>query len=105
MNKIRELRIEKGISLRKLAEDVHMSFSNLGSLERGEVQLHEDTAITFANYFDVSVDYLLGVSDEKKPIKSKYKKFFELHDCVDSLSDDQAKAILSLIKTYNQEEK
>lgn len=68
MNRLRELRKQKGLSLRELAEKVNMSYSNIASIERGEVQLNENTTRIFTEFFNVSADYLLGNSDLPKDI-------------------------------------
>ena len=77
--KLRELREEKRLSLRQVASDLNISFSNLASIERGEVKLHEETAKTFANYYGVSIDYLLGFNEETRKILigDKIKKLRE----------------------------
>jgi transcriptional regulator with XRE-family HTH domain len=64
-NRIRELRKERNMSLRDLAVELNMSFSNIATIERGESQLREDTTKLFADYFNVSSDYLLGLSDNR----------------------------------------
>ena len=64
-NRIRELREERKITLRDLAILLHMSFSNIATLERGESQLREDTVKKFAEFFDVSSDYLLGITNDR----------------------------------------
>ena len=69
MNRLRELRKSKGLSLRDLAKIVNMSYSNIASVERGEVLLKEDTAKIFASYFNVTLDYLLGNTDNPNAIR------------------------------------
>lgn len=99
-NRIRELRNEKRLSLRQLADDVNMSFSNLGSIERGEVQLREDTAKIFSKYFNVSTDYLLGLSDDRQPIEATPSTpKFALYGLEKDLTDEQKEAIINLAKT------
>ena len=68
-NRIRELRKERNMSLRDLAVELNMSFSNIATIERGESQLREDTTKLFADYFNVSSDYLLGLSDTRNSVQ------------------------------------
>ena len=59
-NKIAELRIEKGLSQRKLAELLKTSQANLSRWEQG---LNEPSIIEcwkIADYFDVSIDIVCG---------------------------------------------
>lgn len=60
MNRIRELRKQKGITASELAERLNITPKHLYDLEIGKRRLHEDALIQLAQIFDVSVDYLLG---------------------------------------------
>lgn len=51
-----------------------MSFSNIATLERGDSQLRENTARLFADFFNVSSDYLLGLSDNRNPVSTPSTK-------------------------------
>ena len=59
-NKIAELRKERGLSQRSLAQAIGTSQANLSRWEQG---LNEPSIIEcwkIADYFDVSIDYLCG---------------------------------------------
>lgn len=101
-NRIRELRKERNMSLRDLAVELNMSFSNIATIERGESQLREDTTKLFADYFNVSSDYLLGLSDQRKVIQTTYHERLdgidveilnEVQDLKDKDKDDLLKII------------
>lgn len=102
MNRLRELRKEKKISLRDLADALNMSFSNIASIERGEVQLREDTSKIFCDFFDVSSDYLLGFSDERRPLSAKEELKLRgikltVYNQLEELTEEQAKEALKYI--------
>jgi len=63
--RLRQLRKERGLSLRELSEHLDLSFSTLGYYEREERQPDLDTLDKIASFFDVRHDYLLGHSDIK----------------------------------------
>ena len=63
MIRINELRKEKSLTLRQLAKDLDISYSSLNKYEREDQQPSFGTLIKIADYFNVSVDYLLGNSD------------------------------------------
>lgn len=65
-NRIRELRKEKGLTLRELSDKMHIDNSNLSKIERGDLGITADNLIAFAKYFEVTTDYLLGVSETRK---------------------------------------
>ena len=66
MMRLKELRAKKKISQVKLAMDLNMSQNNISRYEKGEREADYDTLIAIADYFDVSVDYLLGRTDNPK---------------------------------------
>lgn len=64
--RLKELRKEKGISQLKLAIDLSTNQNTISRYETGERECDYEMLIKIADYFDVSVDYLLGRTDNKK---------------------------------------
>ena len=64
--KLRELRKQKGISQLKLAMDLNMNQNSISRYENGERQADYAALIAFADYFNVSIDYLLERTDNPK---------------------------------------
>lgn len=64
--RLRELRKSRGISQLKLAMDLSTSQNTISRYETGEREPGITELITLADYFDVSVDYLLGCTDNPK---------------------------------------
>lgn len=63
--KIRDLREDKDMTQKQIAEIINISQSNLSKYERGELDIPSDVLIRLADFHNVSVDYLLGRVDEK----------------------------------------
>ena len=61
--KLKELRIEKGLSQRKLGEILGFCNQTVSFWETGSREPDLDALIKISNYFEVSVDYLLGRED------------------------------------------
>ena len=61
--RLRELRTEKGISRKQLANDLFISERLISYWENGERECSFDMLIKIARYFNVSIDFLLGNSD------------------------------------------
>ncbi len=57
--RLKELRKSKNISQLKLAIDLNMNQNSISRYENGVREADYSTLITFADYFGVSVDYLL----------------------------------------------
>ena len=58
--RLKELRKKKKISQVKLAIDLNMNQNSISRYENMEREADYKTLILFADYFNVSVDYLLG---------------------------------------------
>lgn len=65
MERLRLLRTEKKLSLRELGEQLNLSFVTIGQYERGERQPDNNTLVKLADFFGVSLDYLLERTDDK----------------------------------------
>ena len=63
MQRLKELRIKRHISQVKLAMDLSMNQNSISRYENGEREADYKTLMAFADYFGVSVDYLLGRTD------------------------------------------
>ena len=61
--RLKSLRQKKGISQLKLAMDLNMNQNSISRYETGEREADYATLILFADYFDVSLDYLLERTD------------------------------------------
>ena len=67
--RLRELRKAQGISQLKLAMDLNTNQNTISRYETGEREPGITELITLADYFDVSVDYLLKRTDNPKRYK------------------------------------
>lgn len=61
--RLKELRLQRGMSQLRLAMELNMNQNSIGRYETGEREADYATLIKFADYFNVSVDYLLGRTD------------------------------------------
>ena len=63
--RLKDLRKMKKISQLKLALDLNMNQNTISRYENMEREADYETLIQFADYFDVSLDYLLGRTDKR----------------------------------------
>lgn len=73
MTKIKELRLARGLKQGKLAEILNISQANLSAWELGKWQPDIDSIIHIAQYFSVTTDYLLGVSNFPRGDNATYE--------------------------------
>ncbi len=64
--RLKELRNSKGISQLKLAMDINTSQNTISRYENGEREPGINELIKLADYFNVSVDYLLERTDNPR---------------------------------------
>lgn len=64
--RLREIRRKKHISQLKLALDLGMNQNSISRYETGEREADYLTLVAFADYFNVSLDYLFGRTDNPK---------------------------------------
>lgn len=103
-NRLREIRLSKELTLKKVADDIGISENGLCNYELGKREPKLKTWIKLADYFNVSVSYLQGLtgfskgkapSDEIKPsddldinyLHQRINRLKEIKD-LDQLSDE-----------------
>ena len=75
-SRIVSLREGCGLNQKELAENLHMNRSVLNRIENGTRPVRDDELTIFADYFNVSADYLLGRDASKAPALSDEQTTF-----------------------------
>ena len=103
LEKLKKLRNEKGISQQVLADIIGVSQQSINKYENHNVEPDILTLISIADYFDVSVDYLIGrfdncdvlpikLKDKEKSLVVNYRKLSECEKtCIDVLIETYIK--------------
>lgn len=68
--RIRDLREDKDLSQTKLAQTLGMSQTGYSKYETGENDIPTSILIKLAYFHNTSIDYMLGLTDEKTPYPS-----------------------------------
>lgn len=71
--RIRDLREDKDLKQREVAELLLCDQSLYSKYERGERELPLHLAVQLAEFYGVSVDYLVGLTDETAPYPRRKK--------------------------------
>ena len=66
MNRIHELRVASGISMKQAAAALEMPYTTYVNYEKGLREPSYEVLIRLANHYNVSIDYLIGHSPEKQ---------------------------------------
>lgn len=67
--RIQDLRIDADLSQKKLGEILNISQRSYSHYETGSRNIPIEMLIRLANYYDTSIDYLVGRTDNKKMSK------------------------------------
>ena len=66
--RLKELRKEMGAKQKDMAELLECTFNHYQQIEYGNVNIPSLTLEALADYFEVSTDYLLGRSDDRRTL-------------------------------------
>lgn len=64
MKRLRELRLEHNLTQKELAKNIGSTDKNIWAYEKGNATPPADVLISYAKFFNVTVDYLLGLEDD-----------------------------------------
>lgn len=65
---LKELRLEKDVTLEDVANAIGSTKSMISKYERGEHEPGLSKLRKFADYYNVSLDYLFGFTPDKQPV-------------------------------------
>lgn len=98
-NRLRDLRIEKGISQKDVAKALSISVNAISQYETNKRFPDQDVLVKLCKFYKISADYLLGLTDcHRSPNTSK-----EILSGV--ISSQQHEAIAKIIAMLNEKEK
>lgn len=98
MNRLKELREERGWSTKDAAEKIGLPYTTYRNYEVEARQLNSELLILFADFYGVTIDYLLcrdaKIVQFKPPLIQKYEKLDETAKAVvDSVMDIELKRV------------
>ncbi len=92
--RLREIRIKRGITQEKIAEHLDYSRPTYTAYESGRRRPDNDTLVKIAKFLDVSVDYLLCLTDIENP---------QDYEQIKSLAGDDPE-LLEILKRFTERE-
>ena len=98
MLRIKELREEKNISQLELAKKLNLTQQSISLYEKGDREPSIDVLKSIANFFNVSLDYLLGKSDIRNYDEDEKEFRFAFHKETEGMTDEEIKDALRFYK-------
>lgn len=74
--------MSKKVNQKEVAESIHVSSSSYSDYETNKTEPSFNILIDLANYYNVSIDYLLGNTDIKTPYFTDKKLCEYLNECI-----------------------
>jgi len=119
--RLKSLRKEKNLNQSEVAEELGIARTTYANYEQGKRFPGKENLIAIAEYFGVSIDYLLGETDEKQSADkvineiSKDEELLEFYNAIKennelkrlfkhskALSSKSIKQIVEIIKTFEE---
>ena len=102
MNRLKMLREERNLKQEDIANLLHVEIAAISKYETGRVPLKEEYIKILSSFFEVSSDYLLGLTDEKNPNENKntdkeFVAFYKGYKDLDDADKEILKATLDAI--------
>lgn len=107
-SRIKQLRQKQGVIQEILAAELGITQQMLSKYERDVTLIKVDILKKIAAYFNVTTDYLLGVSDVKRDIKGQMKvnetldAYYDLVEVYKDLDSYDQEMIWSIIQTVKK---
>lgn len=76
-NRLRELREDSDLTQTEIAQIFNMSQTGYSKYETGENDIPISILVSAALFFDTSIDYLVGLTDEKQPYARSSRQQYE----------------------------
>ena len=71
LERIKELREDRDITQKEIAKELNCSQQAYSNYELGQRDIPTDVLIKLCKFYNISADYILGLTDEIKPLESK----------------------------------
>lgn len=102
MNRLKLLREERNLKQEDIANLLHLEIAAISKYETGRVPLKEEYIKILSTFFEVSSDYLLGLSDEKENISTEPKDewLYAFNDGYNDLDDADKEVLKATFDAY-----
>lgn len=96
---LKNLREDHDLTQKQLADHLYMQLTQYRRYETGERELPLDLAISIAKFYDVSVDYIAGISDKIRQTDSSLtREEYELVKNFRKLSSQSKENLIEISK-------
>lgn len=108
MNRIRQLRLEKGLKQIELCKILGVSQAALSGYETGNYEPDNEILIKIANFFNTTTDYILGISEKKRLTPEEVSQMPEaqlLKETMENMTPEQRQQLVQYARFLVSEDK
>jgi len=100
MTNLAKLRNQRGISQKIVGEEIGITQQNLSRYEKNVLFIPADMLIRLADYYNVTTDYILGITDEKRVFQGerRFTDREQVMELYESLSPKKKKMIREIME-------
>ena len=104
--RLQKRRLKKGVSQTTVAQHLNITRQAYNHYETGQRQPTQEVLIKLADYFGVSVDYLLGRTDVPNPAESPLDGVeFAFYGEIKDLTDEEREDLADFVKYLKSKRK
>lgn len=102
--RLRSLRIENKLTQEELGNKLNLTKANISKYETGRLEPNIETINNLANFFNVSIDYLLANTNVRNPYRTENDMPTKAYHNLDQsgLSDEDIKKVEEYIELLKQ---
>ena len=98
-SRIKELRLSRHLTQRELGDIISVTQQNISKYEHNVIAVPVDVLIKIAQYFNVTTDYILGITETKRNLERQVivnkaiDEYFEYVEIFKTLTNDEKELI------------
>ena len=107
-NRLRELRKKRHLTQEELGEIISVTQQNISKYENDIYEIPTDVLIKISRYFNVSIEYLLGVTDIKRDmagqviVNKTLDEYYDLIESFKSLEQENQELVWTVIEKMTE---
>lgn len=108
MSRLKDLRVKRGFTQGKMAKELGTSQQTISRIEVKDELVPTDILIKASKYFNVSVDYLLGLTEEKHNQQCEERMYDYIREYEDvmmeyaALKPEYQEAVKNVVRTFTE---
>lgn len=107
-NRLRDLRKSRRLTQEEFGEIISVTQQNISKYENDVYEMPIDVLVKVSQYFNVSIEYLLGLTEIKRDIAGQVvvnktvDEYYDLVEAFKTLGDEDQELIWSIIEKMKQ---